>query len=196
MPLLRKGWVDPAKNDVPEMPENGFTLGLKGDGIARVGLIDVDVEYSGDAVPRWVPLFVHTKVPTLYHLSLQLVLQYFGLDESAVRIGNDRLDLVQPGGATLLTIPLREGQLLEANWFSRWDDPHFNPRHSLADVISAIDDYNSDKPAQHAAAEQFFAEFKDAIVLVGPTDSLLQDLAPTPLDSSPVPKVGLHGNLV
>ncbi len=196
MPLLRKGWVDRTKNDVPEMPENGFTLGPNGAAAARVGLIDVDVEYSGDAVPRWVPLFVHTKVPTLYHLSLQLVLQYFGLDESAVRIGSDHLDLVQPGGATLLTIPLREGQLIEANWFSRWDDSRFNPRHSLADVISAIEDYNSDKPDQHAAAEKFFAEFKDAIVLVGPTDSLLQDLAPTPLDSSPVPKVGLHGNLV
>ena len=36
----------------------------------------------------------------------------------------------------------------------------------------------------------------DAIVLVGPTDPLLQDLAPSPLDAKPVPKVGLHGNLV
>jgi adenylate cyclase len=31
---------------------------------------------------------------------------------------------------------------------------------------------------------------------IGPVDPMLQDLAPTPFNSSPVPKVGLHGNLV
>ncbi len=196
IPLLRKGHVDPSKNDVPEMPENGFTVGPNGSGAARVGLIDVDVEYSGDAEPRWVPLFVRTKVPTLYHMALQLVLQYFNLDESAVHIGKDSLDLIEPGGAALLSIPLREGQLLEANWFSRWDNPVLNPRHSLAEVVSAIEAFNSEKKADNVLAEKFFAGFKDAIVLVGPTDSLLQDLAPTPFDSSPVPRVGLHGNLV
>ncbi len=45
-------------------------------------------------------------------------------------------------------------------------------------------------------AAQFFAHFKDAIVLVGPVDPTFQDLAPTPFDSTPVPKVGVHGNLV
>ncbi len=45
-------------------------------------------------------------------------------------------------------------------------------------------------------AEQFFSFFKDAIVLVGPVDETFQDLAPTPFDSKPVPKVGVHGNLI
>jgi class 3 adenylate cyclase/CHASE2 domain-containing sensor protein len=45
-------------------------------------------------------------------------------------------------------------------------------------------------------AEQFFSHFKNAIVLIGPVDPTFQDLAPTPFDSAPVPKVGVHGNLV
>src|SRR3954469_12748161 len=93
VPLIRKGKTDRSKNDVPEMPENVFLLSQKGP-IGRVGLIDVDVEYSGDDVPRWVPLFVHTRGPSLYHMSLQLVLQYFGLNEDALRIGHDRIDIL------------------------------------------------------------------------------------------------------
>jgi adenylate cyclase len=195
IPLLRKGQVDRTKNDVPEMPEQGFVLSPKGV-IGRIGLIDVDEEYGGDNVPRWVPLFVHTMNPTLYHMSLQLVLQHLGLDEKAVRIGPDRLDLLQSDGTPLITIPLREGQLLEANWFSKWNNPNLNPRRSVADVINALAALESDDKEQKDLAEKLFAQFKDALVLVGPTDSLLQDLAPTPFDSRPVPKVGLHGNLV
>lgn len=196
IPLLRKGKTDRAKNDVPEMPDNGFILGPGAMPIGRIGLIDVDVEYSGDAVPRWVPLFVHTTGPTLYHLSLQLVLQYFGVDESAIRIGTNSLDIVGPGGEVLLSVPLREGQLLEANWFSKWENKDLNPRVSLAEVLSAIESANSTDPEDRKLAAEYFLKFKDAIVLIGPTDSLLQDLAPTPFDENPVPKVGLHGNLV
>ncbi len=47
-----------------------------------------------------------------------------------------------------------------------------------------------------ATAGQFFAQFADAIVLIGPVDPLLQDVAPTPMDELPVPKVGVHGNLL
>jgi class 3 adenylate cyclase/CHASE2 domain-containing sensor protein len=43
---------------------------------------------------------------------------------------------------------------------------------------------------------EFFALFKDSIILIGPVDPLLQDLAPTPFDANVVPKVGLHGNLI
>jgi adenylate cyclase len=195
VPLIRKGRVDRSKNDVPEMPENGFVLGPKGP-IGRVGLIDVDEEYGGDNAPRWVPLFVHTMGPTLYHMSLQLVLQHFGLDERAVRLGDNQIELVGASETVLLTIPLREGQLLEANWFSRWNDRQLNPRCSVADVIFEIEQLNSNDAAKNRAAEAFFKQFKDAIVLIGPTDTLLQDVAPTPRDSKPVPRVGVHGNLV
>ncbi|MBT5378607.1 MAG: CHASE2 domain-containing protein [Opitutae bacterium] len=48
----------------------------------------------------------------------------------------------------------------------------------------------------YEVAGEFFSQFKDAIVLVGPVDETFQDIAPTPFDSSPVPKVGVHGNLI
>lgn len=196
VPLLRKGKSDRTKNDVPEMPDNGFVIGPQGKPVGRVGLIDVDVEYSVDTVPRWVPLFAHSSGPTLYHFSLQLVLEYLGLDESAVRIGANTLELVEKNGEVALSIPLREGQLLESNWFSRWDNPQLNPRVSVADVFDAISASGSADQDQRKLAAEFFGRFKGALVLIGPTDSLLQDLAPTPFDSQPVPKVGLHGNLV
>ncbi len=47
-----------------------------------------------------------------------------------------------------------------------------------------------------AVIETFFDSFKDAIVLIGPEEATFQDLAPTPFDKSPVPKVSVHGNLI
>lgn len=44
--------------------------------------------------------------------------------------------------------------------------------------------------------ESFFNAFKDSIVLIGPEEATFQDLAPTPFDQSPVPKVSVHGNLI
>ncbi|MFM9029834.1 MAG: CHASE2 domain-containing protein, partial [Opitutaceae bacterium] len=195
IPLLRKGRVDRNRNDVPEMPEQGFIVGPGAKPIGRVGLIDVDVGYSGDEVPRWVPLFAHTRFQTIPHLSVQVVLEQLGLGEDAVRLTADKLEAVRPDGSVALRVPLTEGQLLEANWFSRWESPQ-NPRESLARVIQAIRASSSREEEQRRLAADFFARFKDAIVLIGPVDPLLQDLAPTPFDSHPVPKVGLHGNLV
>ncbi len=56
----------------------------------------------------------------------------------------------------------------------------------------------SQDPAERGAAKEYFAQegFKDAIALVGPVDPLLQDIAPTPIDEHPVPKVSVHGNLL
>jgi adenylate cyclase len=192
-PFIRKGKVDPKKNDVPEWPEPPFDHPAVQ---ARFGLIDVDVEYSADEVPRWVPLFAYTQLPTLYHLSLQLVLLHYGLNEDAVHIERDQIKLVRPDGKIVLTIPLHQQQLLEANWFSHWENQTLNPRFSVAMVISAMEAMKSPDAAQRAQAKDFFANFKDALVLIGPVDPLLQDLAPTPFDAHPVPKVGLHGNLV
>jgi adenylate cyclase len=195
IPLLRKGRGDRARNDVPEMPEQGFIVGPGAKPVGRVGLIDVDVGYSGDEVPRWVPLFAHTRFQTIHHFSLQVVLEQLGLGEEAVRITPEAAEAVRPDGSVALRVPLAEGQLLEANWFSRWESP-FNPRESLGRVIQAIHASSSREEEQRRLAAAFFARFKDAIVLIGPVDPLLQDLAPTPFDQHPVPKVGLHGNLV
>lgn len=192
LPLLRLGHTDRTKNDVPEMPQSpiiGPTWG-------RVGLIDFDKDYGGDEVPRWVPMFVHTTNPTLYSLSLQLVLMWLGLDEQAVKISDDRIDLVHPNGTVALTIPLREKQLVEVSWFSRWINDDLNPRVSMADVLGHRALLTSDKPEERAAAEEYFLLFRGAIAVVGPTDALLQDLSPTAMESTPAPKVGVHGNLV
>jgi adenylate cyclase len=192
IPLLRLGRTDRTRNDVPEMPQ----YPLVGPTWGRVGLIDFDTEYGGDQVPRWVPMFAHTVNPTLYHLSLQLVLQSLGLDEQAVRIFDDRIDVVRRDERVALTIPLRERQLVEVNWFSRWGNLALNPRVSLADVLGHQRMLASPKAEERAAAEDYFAAFRGALVLMGPTDSLLQDLAPTALDRTPVPKVGVHGNMI
>lgn len=201
-PLLRQGHTDPSKNDLPELP----VFPLMGNYIDRtthemkfwgtVGLIDVDYGYGGDEVPRWVPLFAQTPNGTFYHLALQLALIDLGLDASAIKLGRNRLDLVRPDGSVATSIPLREHQLIEVNWFSKWLNPSLNPRTSLAEVLLYKQDLASDKPEVRTAAEKFFSSFAGAIVLIGPVDPLLQDLAPTPFDSAPVPKVGLHGNLI
>ncbi|WP_414662055.1 CHASE2 domain-containing protein [Horticoccus sp. 23ND18S-11] len=192
LPLLRRNMTDRSKNDVPEMPQYPLVTPTWG----RVGLIDFDTEYGGDVVPRWVPMFAHTVNPTLYHMSLQLVLQALGLDEQAVKIYGDRLEIVHKDGRVALTVPLREGQLVEVNWFSRWGHPDLNPRVSLADVLGYERKLTSEKAEERAAAEEYFAWFRGAIVLIGPTDTLLQDLAPSGMESTPVPKVGVHGNMV
>lgn len=201
-PLRRLGFTDRTKNELPELPQDPLIGPYldKATGkqavYGRIGLIDVDEGYGSDAVPRWVPLFAQTLNPTLYHLSLQLTLLDLGLDQDAVEIFEDRIDLVDRGGAVRASIPLREKQLLEVNWFSRWSNEELNPRVSLADVLLYQRDLTSAKADERAIALRWFEQFRDAIVLVGPTDALLQDLAPTPWDAQPVPRVGLHGNLL
>ena len=43
--------------------------------------------------------------------------------------------------------------------------------------------------------ESWFARFKDKVIFFGPVDATLKDLAPTPYDRVPVPKVALHANM-
>jgi len=66
----------------------------------------------------------------------------------------------------------------------------------MADVLIAGGMLESEKPEERAEAEEYFKRFVGATILIGPVDPLLQDLAPTPFDRDPVPKVGGHGNLI
>jgi adenylate cyclase len=191
-PFLRLGFDDRTRNDLPEMPQDPLIRPAWG----RVGLIDYDPAYGGDEVPRWVPLFAHTLGPTLYHMALELALIDLGLGPDAVRIDDDRLQAVDEAGRVLLDVPLTERQLLQANWFSPWLDPRRNPRQSLADVLLFAAELAGDEEETRVAAGRWFEQFRDALVLIGPVDPLLQDLAPTPFEAQPMPKVGLHGNLV
>jgi adenylate cyclase len=161
---------------------------------AGVGLIDT---YGGDT--RIVPLYAPTNVRTYYHLAVEILRRYWDLDlANGVRVTDDFLEFVGADGNAVRQVPLRDKQLLEINWFSPWLSEQ-NPRISFKDVYAYAENLESDNPEAVSSAEAFFAQeayFKDAIVLIGPVDPMLQDIAPTPFDKAPVPKVGVHGNLL
>lgn len=161
---------------------------------------------EGDEMFSWQAVTEHT----IYAMALELILQYHGLTHEQVTLSKEAMEVFDAAGEVLYRIPLTEQQLLEVNWFSEWNDAEHNPRVSASDVIAMARQYafaQSDrwepsrfggKSAEEALAEaqEYFKVFEDAVVLVGPVDTTLQDLAPTPFDSSEVPKVGMHGNLI
>ncbi len=195
-PLLRKGYANRAKNDVPELPQYPIVGANLTTSWGTIGLIDIDYEYGADQVPRWAPLFAESSTTNFWHIAVQLACIELGVPPGSARRNGDFLEIVTKEGAVLRQIPLTEHQLLEVNWFSQWDDQTFNPRSSIADVLIAGEMLKSEKETERAEATNYFKRFAGAIVLVGPVDPLLQDLAPTPFDSDPVPKVGGHGNLI
>jgi len=159
----------------------------------NLGLIDT-IDGGTRAVPVWTP----TNTITFYHLSVQLARLYWGLSPQALQLTDDTLDFVNPDGSLRASIPLRDRQLLDVNWFSTWVSPQ-NPRISFYEAYVYADMLRSGTEEERKVARDFFAQddFKDAVVLIGPTDPLLQDIAPTSLDDrEPVPRVGIHGNLL
>ncbi|MFA5262527.1 MAG: CHASE2 domain-containing protein, partial [Opitutaceae bacterium] len=152
---------------------------------------------------RWVPLIAPTMVQTYRHMSLELVRLYLGVPREGVLVHDDDIELVTTDGRTVARIPLFKKQHLEINWHSAWLSP-LNPRTSFSVVLNNAEMLNSADPDENKRAEEqktaraFFAQsdWKDSIVLIGPTDTLLQDLGTAPFDNEPVPKVGVHGNLV
>lgn len=104
---------------------------------------------------------------------------------------------MRPDGLVHATVPLRDRQLVEVNWFSSWGSAQ-NPRESFSIVYSYAMMLRSKDEEQRKTGLAYFAQddWKGAIVLIGPVDPLLQDLATTPLDEEPVPKVGVHGNML
>ncbi len=158
-----------------------------------VGLID-----TIDGGTRMAPAYVHTSVRTYFHMSVELARLHFGVKPDGVKIADDHIDFVRENGSLVTRIPLFDRQMIEINWFSPWMAPASNPRISFATVFNYAEMLHSRDAAERKAAEAFFAQpdFKEAIVLIGPVDPLLQDLAATPFDEIPVPKVGVHGNMV
>lgn len=185
-PWIFEGFTNPEKNDLPEMP--GFPLLGPNWGVA--GLIDT---YKGEA--RMAPIFADAKQGSFYPMALRLALLQWGLDASALRRYPDRVEVRGTDGSLITSIPIQRGQIVEATWFSKWISP-LNPRCSVNDIRVGTAEIESDNPTDQATGREFFAQFKDAIVLIGPVDPLLQDLARTPFDNTPVPQVGFHGNLL
>ena len=185
-PWIFDGFTDRNKNDTPEMPGvpiMGPTWGIP-------GLIDT---YKGEA--RAAPIFADTPGDTFYPLSLRLALIQWGLTTEALKRFPDRMEVRRPDGELVTSIPLLRGQIVESTWFSHWLSP-MNLRCSVADLGENLALLESKDPAKQAIGQTFFSQFEDAIVLVGPVDPLLQDLAKTPFDDVPVPQVGFHGNLL
>ena len=159
---------------------------------AGIGLID-----TKDAGTRWVPLYAPTAVQTYRHMAVEMLRRYWELGLEDVVIANDHLDFVGPDGNVIRRVPLTDQQLLEVNWHSHWLSS-LNPRISFVDVYAyALNLQDTENPEAVESARAFFDQdaFKDALVLIGPVDPLMQDTADTPYDRE-VPKVGVHGNVI
>lgn len=192
-PLLRRGFTNRDKIDVPELPQYPMVNPAWS---ATIGLIDIDYDFAADQVPRWAPLFAESAMTDFWHLAIQLSCVELGVPPGSARRNGDFVDIVGKDGEVLRHIPLTAHQLLEINWFTVWDNQVYNPRSSIADVLIAGEMLKSENESERAEAAEYFKRFAGATVLIGPVDPLLQDLAPTPFDGDPVPKVGSHGNLI
>lgn len=211
LPLLSRERRPLSDIEAPEGPV--FFRDIKGTRL-QPGAALIDTLRGG---MREVPLFAPTNIQVYQHMSLELARRVLGVTTEGVRmlpsgdplsmLGDekhplattriDALSLRLPDGSEALRIPLRARQVLEVNWHSAWVSP-MNTRMSFSRVLANAEMLHSGEPAQETKAREFFSQdaFKGAIVLIGPTDTLLQDLGPCPFDSEPVPRVGIHGNLV
>jgi adenylate cyclase len=158
----------------------------------HLGLID-SLGSGTRVIAAWAP----TRTRAFNHMSIEVARLYWGLPRDAVKRYADRIEFVRADGVVQASVPLRDRQLVEVNWFSSWGSA-LNPRESFSIVYSYAMMLRSKDEEQRKTALAYFAQddWKDAIVLIGPVDPLLQDLATTPMDEEPVPKVGVHGNML
>ncbi|MCF3648405.1 CHASE2 domain-containing protein [Synoicihabitans lomoniglobus] len=193
LPRLSDGLPPIDQIEGPEVPN--FMVGHRAPPYAPGGVGLIDTDFGGT---RRVPLWAPTNVRTYFHLSIEILRRYWDVGDFGVKVNGDVLEFVSEDGQLLHSVPMLDGQMLEVNWFSKWNSSAQNPRISFADVYAYAHLLTSGDEVSEASAREFFAQddFKDAIVLIGPVDPLLQDLAPTPLDPEPVPKVGVHGNVI
>jgi adenylate cyclase len=189
LPMIRDGLPSLDQIPLPELPE--FNIGRGRTWYpARIGLID-----TLDGGTRWVPLFAPTSVRRYDHMALNLAALYWGVEPAQLKVTPESIIVPGPDGSTRATIPLTDQQLVEINWFSPWES-RMNPRISFSIVYNYARMLKADDPKARESATEFFRQFAGSIVLIGPVDKLLQDLAPTSIDDEPVPKVGVHGNLL
>ena len=193
LPLVRLGLPPTDSIEPPELPL--FKVGNSSFVPPGVGVID-----TIDAGTRWVPLYAPTRLGTYYNMGLQLARIYYDVPLNGVKIAQgDHIDLTRADGTLANRIPLSQKQLLEVNWFSGWNG-YSAPKHVSFETIRALAEMSADDPraeAQKTVRDSFAAmDLKGAIILIGPTDKLLQDLATTPMDDLAVPRVSVHANTV
>lgn len=172
--------------DLPELPQ----FPVVGPAWGRVGLIDV----ANDDV-RSVPMFAETEHQTYLSMALQLALLHYGLPANAAEIGNEAVVLRGDDNVELARIPLWLRQMVEVNWFSPWISEQ-NPRASVWTVLQCARLMAEGEAREREEAAAFFSDFRGATVLIGPTDPLLKDVAPAPLNDGVVPRVSVHGNML
>jgi len=182
----------PAAVDIPPPELPSFNVG-KSQPFQPPGVALID---TVDSQTRFVRVYAPSAV-TYYAMAVDLARVYYGVPRDGIRITPEFLDLVRPDGSRAARIPLWKKQVVEINWFSPWFDAQRNPNVGFSDLYRYVLLLKSDKPEDQKTAQAFFAQFKDAVVLIGPTDDLsFHDRDPTPMDEEPVPKVSVHGNLL
>lgn len=194
LPLVAKPLLPVDQVEPPEKP--AFRLRQGSEGLYTPPLLGIIDTLNGET--RAVPAFAETREGVFYHMAVRLAAFHFGAkpDAEGIQIRPHHIDLVRPDGSLATRIPLLERQIVEVNWFTPWKTT-LHPRFSFADVMGYAQMLKPNASAEEqAAANEFFAQFEKAIVLIGPVDPLLQDLATTSLDRYPVPKVSVHGNLL
>jgi adenylate cyclase len=128
-------------------------------------------------------------------MAVELARLYLGAKPEDVAVNASTLTIRSESGQNQVVVPLIKGRDVEVNWYSRWDSPR-NSHVSFSSVLTSALMLTSSKEEERKAAQDFYTQFNGAIVLIGPVDPLLQDMAATPFDRIPVPRVGIHGNLL
>lgn len=133
----------------------------------------------------------------LLTLGLEVFLAAHGLNASDVEWTEEFL-VIRRNGKIFREVPLIDGQTMEVNWLEGWDMD--GPKHySMADILLKENELRRaaslGDEQKIAELEGWFSRFEDKIVFIGATDATLKDLAPTPFNRAPVPKVGLHANV-
>jgi adenylate cyclase len=183
--------LDVAKVELPELPSFLFEEGKQPKYPGGGALID-----TVKSETRQVRVYAPTSNFVYYAMAVELARTYYGVDRDDIKIADDHMDLVKPDGSLAVSIPLYRRQIVDINWFSKWLDAKRNPFVGFSVVYNYCDLANSSDPVARKSADEFFAQFKDSIVLIGPTDPLLHDRSTTPVDDLEVPRVSVHGNLL
>jgi adenylate cyclase len=145
--------------------------------------------------PREIP---RQSKQTIYTLGLEVFLLAHGLSHEQVEQTAESIRIYKDG-SIFREVPLVEQQSIEVNWFQGWKVGANTEHVSMKTVLLHADALARAKKAGDAQAmaqeEAWFQRFKDKVIFVGPVDPQLKDVAPTPFNREPVPKVGLHANL-
>ncbi|NBB78637.1 MAG: CHASE2 domain-containing protein [Verrucomicrobia bacterium] len=135
---------------------------------------------------------------TLFSLGIEMFLAAHNLNADAVSIDSNVLT-IHRGGTVFRRVPLVAKQSVEVNWFEGWKFAATRNRISMQTVLRKADALAEAARMEDACGvaelEAWFERFEDKVVFVGPVDPQLKDIAPTPFNREPVPKVGLHANL-